>query len=56
MCIRVGLGSPKQFWADNRGELANEKIWDRCENLNVHVLHTAAESPSKTVFVSIMAR
>ena len=39
-----GLWSSKHFLVDDTGEFAKEKFWDMCENLNVHVLHTAAES------------
>ena len=45
MWIGNGFGSPKKFLADNGGEFANEEFKDMCENLNIEVLHTAAESP-----------
>ncbi|CAL4132571.1 unnamed protein product, partial [Meganyctiphanes norvegica] len=43
--IGTGLGIPSKFLCDNGGEFANEKFKDMCENLNITVLHTAAESP-----------
>lgn len=43
--IGTGLGCPKKFLADNGGEFANENFKDMAENLNITVLHTAAESP-----------
>ena len=39
------FGPPRKFLADNGGEFANEKYRDMCENLNVEVLKTGAESP-----------
>ena len=45
MWVGSGLGSPKKFLADNGGEFSNEEYRDMCENLNVGVLCTAAESP-----------
>lgn len=43
--IGTGLGCPKKFLADNGGEFANDTFKDMAENLNITVLHTAAESP-----------
>ena len=40
-----GLGAPKKFSADNRGEFANEEYKDMCANLNVEIMNTAAYSP-----------
>ena len=42
--VGSGLWSSKHFLVDDTGEFAKEKFWDMCENLNVHVLHTATES------------
>ena len=39
------FGPPLQFLADNGGEFANEKYRDICQNLNIEVLKTGAESP-----------
>ena len=39
------FGPPRRFLADNGGEFANEKYRDMCENLNIEVLKTGAESP-----------
>ena len=39
------FGPPRKFLADNGGEFANEKYRDMCENLNIEVLKTGAESP-----------
>ena len=44
MWIGSGLGVPQKFSADNRGEFANEEYTDMCENLNIEVMKTAAES------------
>ena len=38
-------GPPKKYIADNGGEFANELYRDMCENLNIEVLKTGAESP-----------
>lgn len=43
--IASGFGPPKRFLADNGGEFANDKYRDMCENLNITVHNTAAESP-----------
>lgn len=43
--IGSGMGSPKRFIADNGGEFANSNFRDMCENLNIEILHTAAQSP-----------
>ena len=45
MRIGSGLGSPKKILADNGGEFENERFRDMCENLNIHILNIAAESP-----------
>jgi len=45
MWIGNGFGTPAKFLADNGGEFANEDYKDMCENLNIEVLHTAAENP-----------
>ena len=42
-CSRYG--SPKKCLADNGGEFPNPNFNSICENLNVHLLKTAAESP-----------
>ena len=49
-CIMKGwiynmFGAPRRFLADNGGEFANDKYRDMCENLNIEVLNTGAESP-----------
>ena len=43
--IGTGIGCPEKFLADNGGEFANEEFTDMCENLNIRVMHTAAQSP-----------
>ena len=43
--IGTGLGCPRKFLSDNGGEFANEDFRDMCENLNIIVMNTAAESP-----------
>ena len=43
--IGTGLGCPKKILTDNRGEFANDEFRDMCENLNITVMTTAAESP-----------
>ena len=43
--IGTGLGSPARFLCDNGGEFTSAKFKDMCENLNITVMHTAAESP-----------
>ena len=45
MWIGSSLGSPKKFLADHGGKFENERLRDRCENLNIQVLNIAAESP-----------
>ena len=45
MRIGSGLGSPKKILADTAGEFANKRFRDMCENLNIHILNIAAESP-----------
>ena len=45
MWIGSGLGAPRKFPVDNGGEFANVKYQDMCENLNIEVMKTAAESP-----------
>ena len=39
------FGSPKKFLMDNGGEFANSEFVDFCENLNIVIKTTAAESP-----------
>ena len=39
------FGCPKKFLADNGGEFANQLYREMCENLNVDILKTGAESP-----------
>ena len=39
------FGSPKKFLVDNDGELNNEDFHLLCENVNICILTTAAESP-----------
>ena len=43
--IGSGFGIPKKILGDNGGEFANEEYKDMCENLNIDVKHTAADSP-----------
>ena len=45
MWIGSGLGAPGKILVDNGGEFANEEYKDMCENFNIMVCHTAAESP-----------
>lgn len=49
--IQMRLGpewvSHKAILADNRGFLANENVWDLCDNLNIHALHTTVEGLSQ---------
>ena len=49
--IQMRLGSEwvshKAILADNRGFLANENVWDLCDNLNIHALHTTVEGLSQ---------
>ena len=40
------FGSPKKFLVDNGGEFNNEDFHSLCENVNICILTTAAESPS----------
>ena len=39
--------SHKSILADNRGFLANQNVWDECDNLNIHALHTTVEGTSQ---------
>ena len=39
------FGAPRRFLADNGGEFANDLYREMCENLNIEVLNTGAESP-----------
>ena len=39
------FGSPKKFLVDNDGEFNNEDFQLLCENVNICILTTAAESP-----------
>ena len=39
------FGSPQKVLADNGGEFANSSLIDLCENLNINLMTTAAESP-----------
>ena len=39
------FGSPKQFLADNGGEFSNSEYREMCEQLNITMMKTAAESP-----------
>lgn len=43
--IGTGLGTPEKFLTDNGGEFCNSEFRDMCENLNITVMNTAAESP-----------
>ena len=43
--IGTGLGCPGKFLSDCGGEFANKDFLDMCENLNICVMNTAAESP-----------
>ena len=45
MWIGTGIGSPGMFLADNGGEFSSIDFTDMCENLNIRVMHTAAQSP-----------
>ena len=45
MWIGSGLGAPGKILVDNGGEFANKEYKDMCENFNLMVCHTAAESP-----------
>ena len=45
MWMGTGLGAPEKILCDNGGEFANSEFLDMCENLNIRVMHTAAESP-----------
>ena len=45
MWVGAGLGAPEKFIADNGGEFANNEYRDMAENLNIHVINTAAQSP-----------
>ena len=39
------FGSPKKFLVDNSGEFNHEDFCSLCENVNIHILTTAAELP-----------
>ena len=39
------MGTPSKFLTDNGGEFANDEFQDMCENLNIVIMRTAAESP-----------
>jgi len=39
------FGTPRRFLADNGGEFANAEYREMCENLNIKMMKTAAESP-----------
>ena len=39
------LGQPEQFLADNGGEFSNDEYKQMCEQFNIEVSNTAAESP-----------
>ena len=43
--LGTGLGAPVRFLCDNGGEFANNVFLDMCENMNIHVIHTAAYAP-----------
>ena len=43
--IGTGIGCPEKVLCDNGGEFANSEFMDMCENLNIRVISTAAESP-----------
>ena len=43
--IGTGLGIPKKIMCDNGGEWMNNEFMDLCENVNIRVMTTAAESP-----------
>ena len=43
--IGTGLGCPEKILCDNGGEFANAEFMDMCENLNIRMICTAAESP-----------
>ena len=43
--IGTGLGTPEKFLVDNGGEFSGDYFKDMCENLNIMVMHTAADSP-----------
>ena len=45
MWIGTGIGSPAKILCDNGGEFANAEFMDMCENLNIRMICTAAESP-----------
>jgi len=39
------FGTPRRFLADNGGEFSNAEYREMCENLNIDMMKTAAESP-----------
>ena len=39
------FGAPRRILTDNGGEFANSELIDMCENLNINLITTAAESP-----------
>ena len=39
------FGSAKKFLVDNRGEFDNDEFRSLCENINIRICTTAAESP-----------
>ena len=39
------FGTPRRFLADNGGEFANAEYREMCENFNIDMMKTAAESP-----------
>ena len=43
--VGSGMGTPKKFLADNGEKFANPEFTDMCENLNVFMMNTGAESP-----------
>ena len=40
----TGIGPPKNILCDNGGEWTNEVFMSMCENMNIRIMHTAAES------------
>ena len=42
--IGTGIGAPKSILCDNGGEWSNETFLEMCENTNISIMHTAAES------------
>ena len=45
------FGAPNKFMADNGGEFCNSEYVDLCENFNIEVHHSAAESPFSNCMV-----